>query len=143
MSIRFYYNETSWRLKSVAAHRAWLNKVIVAENRINEGIGFIFTNDSILKEINIEFLNHDYLTDVITFSYGSYNKLLGEIYISVDTVRENSFLNRVSMEEEFRRVMVHGILHMCGYDDSKEEERESMRKLEDRYLELYKNEFRI
>ena len=106
-------------------------------------ISYIFTDNDEIRSINREFLNHDYDTDVITFDYSSVENIKGEIYISIDTVRENAKELAVSLNEEARRVLVHAILHLCGYDDADEANVREMRRLEDMYLKYYRDEFRI
>ena len=109
---------------------------VIREKGFNPGdLGFILTNDKNLLDINIEFLNHDYYTDVITFDYSVNKTLNGEIYISVDTVKKNSINYKVSFREESIRVMVHGILHLAGYGDKTDEEKVLMRRTEDEWLE--------
>ncbi len=99
-------------------------------------IDIVITSDEKVYEINTEFLGHDYYTDIITFNYNDRSILNGEIYISEPRVRENAVKYETSFGSEMRRVIFHGILHLCGYDDSTERERKKMSEMEDMYLAL-------
>jgi len=133
--MRSYYKDVSLRLSAVKKIYQVLEELIRSESRIAGKIVFIFTNDDYLLQINREFLKHDYYTDVITFDYSSDNILSGEIYISVDRVKENALNYEVSYQDEVTRVMIHSVLHLCGYKDEKDEEKRIMRSLEDLWLE--------
>jgi probable rRNA maturation factor len=134
LSLRIFYDGVSYRLKG------WRNVVkvfieVIRENSFVPGdLSFILTTDDKLKEINAEFLKHDYFTDVITFGSNEENVLNGEIYISVDTVKRNSLNYKVSFKEELLRVMSHGVIHLIGYDDSSVTERDEMRRIENIWL---------
>ena len=117
--------------------KGWIKKVITEEKHIIDNINYIFSHDDYVLKINKEQLNHDYYTDIITFPYKEGQELDADIYISVDRVKENAKKYSLNFDEELRRVMIHGILHMVGYDDKSENQKEEMRKKENYYLEKY------
>ena len=100
-------------------------------------LNFIFMSDKSLLKLSKEFLRHDYYTDVITFSFNEDDVINGEVYISIERVRINSKRFKTSLYEEIKRVMVHGVLHLCGMNDENEEEKKAMRIEEDKYLSLF------
>ena len=116
--------------------RAWLNTVIVEEQNTLENINYIFCNDEYLHQINLKYLQHDNFTDIITFPYNT-QPIEGDIFISIERVRENAQKYQVAFEKELHRVMVHGVLHLLGYLDKSKEEKEQMTQKEDDYLNLF------
>lgn len=131
--ISFNY-ETDFNLDNENQFSDWISKTIKEENCKEGEINYIFCSDHYLHKINVEFLNHDTLTDIISFDYSVGKELHGDIYISVDRVKENAKAFNVKFEDELARVMIHGILHYCGYKDKTEENKYQMRSREDHYL---------
>ncbi|MEP5256012.1 MAG: rRNA maturation RNase YbeY [Winogradskyella arenosi] len=131
--ISFNY-ETAFSLEQADQISDWISKTIAEEN-CNEGeINYIFCSDDYLHQLNVDFLDHDTLTDVISFDYSLGKELHGDIYISVDRVKDNAEDFKVSFKDEINRVMVHGVLHYCGYKDKTEADEKVMRSKEDWYL---------
>ena len=137
MKIRIFYDDIIFRLPESKNILKLIEKVIAKEKKLSGDLNFIFTNDKKLIKINREFLNHNYNTDVIAFGYNENNKIDGEIYISVDTVKRNANNYKVSLKNELLRVMIHGTLHLCGHKDNSEKKRAAMKKIEDKWLETY------
>lgn len=134
--IEFNY-ETDFELTDEAKYADWLSNVIESEEKTEGEINYIFCDDAYLLEKNIEFLNHDTLTDIISFDYTMGNLISGDIFISVERVKENALEYNVSFEEELKRVMCHGILHYCGYKDKGELEEQLMRSKEEEKIALF------
>ena len=115
----------------------WLKAAAVKESYGIDSLGYVFCSDDFLLEINQQFLDHDTLTDIVTFDYTEGTILNGEIYISTDRVADNAKDFNVDFDTELRRVIIHGLLHMCGYGDKTEDEKTRMRSKEDEYLALW------
>ena len=111
---------------------------VLAKQELREigDITFVFCDDNYLHKINLEFLDHDTYTDIITFDYSVGNEIISEIYVSTDRVEENAKKHKQTFENELHRVMIHGILHLCGYNDKLVEDRQIMRDKENHYLSL-------
>ena len=107
---------------------------ILREKRVAKEINFIFCNDEYLQKINKKYLQHTDLTDVITFDYSHEKKLLGDIYISIERVKENALIFDSTFKSEIARVMIHGILHLIGYNDKSKIEKKKMREMENKFL---------
>ncbi|SHG57351.1 rRNA maturation RNase YbeY [Flavobacterium micromati] len=134
--INFNY-ETDFILDSEENIASWLSAVIISEKKKEGEINYIFCDDEYLHKINLEYLNHDTLTDVISFDYTMGNEISGDIFISVERVKDNAADFKVSFDEELKRVLVHGILHYCGYKDKGEVEELLMRTKEDEKIALF------
>ena len=134
--IAFEYLETE-EITEINQNKKWLNQVISNEAKREGDITYIFCDDDYLLEKNIRFLNHNTLTDVITFDYCEGNSVSGDIFISIERVKENSKVFKVDFLTELNRVMVHGLLHLLGYKDKTEKESNLMRKKENYYLSKY------
>ena len=134
--IDFNY-ETEFSLDNEVAISRWIANVILSENKKEGEINYIFCDDEYLLQINQEHLNHDYYTDIISFDYTVGNEINGDMFISVDRVKENAADFNVSFEVELKRVIVHGVLHYCGYKDKTESDEELMRQKEDEKLAMF------
>ena len=129
-----FHNEIEFVLQNQGELQRWIKKVITSENKEIGEINYIFCSDEYLMERNMKYLNHDTLTDIITFNYCKGKIITSDIMISIDRVKENSIIFDNSFSEELHRVMVHGILHLIGYDDKTEKEKNLMREKENFYL---------
>ena len=134
--ISFNY-ELEFTLENETVIADWLSKVIISENKKEGDINYIFCDDDYLLEINQQYLDHDTLTDIISFDYSVGNELHGDIFISIDRVRENAEDFNVSFEDELKRVMVHGVLHYCGFKDKTDEDENTMRLKEDQKIKMF------
>ena len=115
---------------------SWLNNVCVSENKVCGPISIIFCSDDYLLSVNKEYLDHDYYTDIITFDYSADSEVSGDLFISIDRVKENALSYNVLFLTELYRVLVHGVLHLCGYGDKSVSEEKIMRSKEDFYLSI-------
>ncbi len=131
--ISFNY-ETDFLLENTKQLSQWISNTISEENCREGEINYIFCSDDYLLKLNVDFLDHDTLTDIISFDYTVGKELHGDIYISVDRVKENASDFKVSFNDEMSRVMIHGVLHYCGYKDKSEDDKKEMRSKEDYYL---------
>lgn len=133
-NILFHNADTSYILKNKRAISSWITDTIKEEEKQLEEISYIFCTDDYLLKINQEHLDHDTYTDIITFDYTEDGNITSEIYISVDRVRENAKNLGVETLDETHRVIIHGVLHLCGYNDKSELQALEMRNKEDYYL---------
>ncbi|WP_299223545.1 rRNA maturation RNase YbeY [uncultured Psychroserpens sp.] len=129
-----YNYETSFKIQNENDVSSWISNVITSENCKEGEVNYIFCDDAYLYDLNIKYLSHDTLTDIISFDYSVGKELHGDIYISVERVRDNAIDFNVDFDEELHRVMVHGILHYCGYKDKTDHDKKVMRSKEDFYL---------
>lgn len=134
--ISFNY-ELDFELPNEQLYIDWISNVILSESKSEGEINYIFCDDDYLVEINQQYLNHDTLTDIISFDYSMGNEIHGDVYISIERVKENAVDFNVSFEEELKRVLVHGILHYCGYKDKSEADELLMRSKEDEKIKLF------
>jgi rRNA maturation RNase YbeY len=136
-SIVFHFEKTEKLALSKKKYTEWLQKVIISEGRGLGTINCIFCTDEYLLNMNQTYLNHDTLTDIVTFNYVEQDIISGDLFISVDRVKENAETFEVSFLGELKRVMVHGVLHLIGYNDKTPEEAKEIRAKEDFYLTLF------
>lgn len=134
--ISFYFEDTKFVFRQKTLTKKWLK--LVAESEICRigDISIIFCSDNYILDINQKYLGHDYFTDIITFDYREGDRLSGDLFISVDSVRENSVEYGTEFSDELNRVIVHGLLHIIGYDDHTDEQTSQMRAKENYYLSL-------
>ena len=129
--------EIKYSLKEKRRIKEWLNLVAFEEGNKIQNLNFLLVGDKRMIHFNKTYLNHDYSTDIITFDNSENKKISGDIVISIERVKENSKKYKVKLEDELRRVMAHGLLHLLGYDDKNEKEKKRIRKKENYYLEMY------
>jgi probable rRNA maturation factor len=134
--ILFHSEIPSFKLKKPVLIRSWINSVISANKKNTGNLSFIFCTDTYLLDINNRFLQHDYYTDVITFDYSEKKVISGDIYLSIDRIKDNAQTQHQPFETELHRVMVHGVLHLLGHSDKGKSNQLRMRKLEDKFLSL-------
>ncbi len=134
--ITYCFEDTDFIFKGKSLNTKWLRLVAESEIKRIGDITLIFCSDNYILDINQRFLSHDYFTDIITFDYCEGDKLSGDLFISVDSVRENSIEYKTEFIDELNRVIVHGLLHLIGYDDHTEEDIKFMRSKENYYLSL-------
>lgn len=134
--VRYFFEDTDYQFKPKRFTSSWLKTVAESEIRKLGDVNIIFCSDNYILDINQRYLQHDYFTDIITFDYCDGNILSGDLFISVESVRENALEYGTEFDEELNRVIVHGILHLVGYDDHAEDDIVVMRSKENYYLDL-------
>lgn len=136
MAIHFQNQKIDFKLKQALKIKAWVKRVVELEGKKTGQLNFVFTSDEELFDINVKFLNHHTFTDIITFDYCEDNIVQGDIMISVDRVRDNAKKFKVEFEQELHRVIIHGVLHLCGYKDKSDKDAAKMRAKENQALKL-------
>ena len=135
--IHFFTEDITFKLAHPRKTTSWITAMVKKERRSIKDINYIFCSDGYLLQINKDYLNHNTLTDIITFDYSEGSKQLeGEIFISIERVKENSSLYNTTFQDELDRVLIHGILHLIGYSDKKPAKKAQMRKKEEACLSL-------
>jgi probable rRNA maturation factor len=136
--IVFFNEDIDFKFQGKNNFKSWLKKVSEKEGFKINNLNYIFCSDEYLHKINLEYLDHDTYTDIITFDNSEDENIVeGDIFISIERVKENSFTLNTVFEEELKRVIVHGLLHLCGYDDHSPEDKAEMRLLESEYIEIF------
>lgn len=134
----FFENIDEFHLEQNAL-KLWIENIILSENKKLGEINYIFCDDEYILKVNQNYLQHDYYTDIITFDYVKGKNISGDIFISITRVKDNAITLSKDFESEFRRVLAHGILHLCGYKDKTEEQIKEMRTKEDYYINKIKS----
>lgn len=134
--ISYYFQDTDFKFRDRRKTNEWLKLAAESEIRRIGNISIIFCSDNYVLDINQKYLQHDYFTDIITFDYCEGDRLSGDLFISVDSVRENSVEFGTEFKDELDRVIIHGLLHLVGYDDHTEKDIKLMRSKENYYLSL-------
>jgi probable rRNA maturation factor len=132
--INFHSEDIEFTLPNHSVIFDWINNTVERETKVLRHLNYIFCSDTYLHKINVEYLNHDTLTDVITFPYAEGKTIEGDIFISIDRIRENAKSFEVKFEDELHRVMIHGTLHLLGYLDKTAEDKTQMTQKENEYL---------
>ena len=134
--ISFNY-ETDFELENEAQYEDWISRIIESEGFDEGEINYIFCDDEYLHKINVEYLDHDTLTDIISFDYTVGNLIQGDIFVSVERVKDNANDFNVSFEEELKRILSHGVLHYCGYKDKSPKDEALMRSKEEEKMQMF------
>lgn len=137
--VRYYNDSTTYRLREKRKVAAWLKLVAEQEGYTLGDVTYIFCSSEVHRKMNIDFIGHDYFTDIITFDYSELDEgvVSGDIFIDVETVADNARIYGVTARQEMLRVVVHGVLHLCGQKDKDPEDEKEMHRKEDKYLAMY------
>ncbi len=134
-----YYHDVNFKIKGVNKIKSLISLIFKRENRFYERINFIFCTDDYLLEFNRKYLKHDFYTDIITFDFSDNEEIQAEAYISIERVKDNAHTYEAFFFEELIRVIIHGTLHLCGYNDKTESQKKKMRNKENEYIGLLKS----
>lgn len=134
--IEFVNQDVDFKLENESARSDWISNAIKEEGKTESDLTYVFCNDDYILRLNKEHLNHDYFTDIITFNYNNGNLISGDFFISLDTVKTNAIKFESRFQNELDRVIIHGVLHLLGYDDKTDEQQAEMSAKEDYYLNL-------
>lgn len=137
--IRYFNEDIKFDFRQRLSNNRWLKFVAGSELKTLGNVNIIFCSDNYILDVNMQYLQHDYFTDIITFDYCEGKVLSGDLFISIDSVRENASFYGTEFKDELNRVIVHGLLHLIGYDDHSEEDIKVMRSKEDYYLSFRNN----
>ena len=132
-----YNYESDFQLENEEVFSEWIEQVVLSEDKKLGEVNYIFCDDEYLHKINVEYLDHDTLTDIISFDYSEGNLVQGDIFISIERVADNASDFDVPFNEELKRVMIHGILHYCGYKDKSDSDEKLMRSKEDEKIKMF------
>lgn len=137
--VKYFTEDIKFDFKQKLNNNRWLKMVAGSEMKKLGDINIIFCSDNYILDVNMKYLQHDYFTDIITFDYCEGKVLSGDLFISIDSVRENSIFYNTDFSDELNRVIVHGLLHLIGYDDHTDDDIKVMRSKEDYYLQIRKS----
>ncbi len=139
MSVYFHNEDNSYVLPAKRKVKSWLKTSIEHQKMSIGTINVVFCSDQHLLVINKEYLNHDYYTDIITFNYCEAKQISGDLFISIDRIKDNSKNNKILFVNELHRVIIHGVLHLCGFNDKTKAEKKEIRQMEDYFLNKIKH----
>ncbi|MFO0359246.1 MAG: rRNA maturation RNase YbeY [Flavobacteriales bacterium] len=135
--ISFHNEDIAFVLPQKRLYKQWIEQTVLSHGKTVGGLTYVFCSDEYLLEMNKTYLQHDYYTDIITFDYSEENNISGDLFISVDRVKDNALKIGVSLQNEMQRVVIHGVLHLCGFKDKEKTDVEIMRKMEEKALLLF------
>ena len=142
MNIDFNFEDVNFALPDTDTLTNWIDYAVKNEGCFTGNISYVFCSDEYLWNMNKQYLGHDYYTDIITFDYVEDKYVSGDLFISIDRVEDNAKTFNVSRETELLRVMIHGVLHLLGYDDQTDEQEAEIHKMEDFYIDVYSKKFK-